>query len=55
MSRGASKATNKKGNKLLKKRNEATEYEVIVCGDSGDGASGGWGGIVVNSLGKKTD
>ena len=41
ISRGASKATNEKGNKLAKKRNEATAAEVIVCDDSVDDAGGG--------------
>ena len=40
---GATKATNKKGNKLAKKRNKATEDEVTVCDDSGDDAGGGEG------------
>ena len=55
MPRGASKAINKKGNKLSKKLNEATAAEVIVCDDSGDDASGGERGTVVTSLGKKVE
>ena len=55
MSRRASKATNKKGNKFAKKQNEATSPEVIVCDDSGDDASGWEGGTLVNSLVKKTE
>ena len=51
MSRGVSKATNKKGKNFAKK-NEATAPEVIVCDDSGDDTGGGEGGTVVNSLGK---
>ena len=48
MSCGASKYTNKKGNKLTKRKNEATAAEVIVCYDSFDDAGGGEGGTVVN-------
>ena len=53
MSRGASKATNKKGNKFAK--NQVTVAEVIVCDNSGDDASGGEGGTMVNSPGKKSE
>ena len=41
MSCGASKSTNNKGNKLAKKKNEATLAEVIVCDDGGHDAGGG--------------
>ena len=52
MSRGVSKATNKKGKNFAKK-NEATAPEVIVC-DYSDGDVGvGEGGTVVNPLEKK--
>ena len=55
MSCGASKATNKKGNKLAKKRNEAIAAEVIVFDDSGYYGGGGEGGTVVDSLGGKSE